>query len=186
MKILVAYATRHGSTAGIASRIAETLTAAGHEATAVPVDQVTTLDEYEAVVLGSAAYMYHWLKPAVQFARQHHSALAERPLWLFSSGPVGSTTVDDQGRIVDEKGRDVFENSRPKDLDELAALHPRGERVFFGAYDPDADPVGFGERMLKLIPAAKDSLPAGDFRDWQAIEDWAREIAGSLTSTDED
>ncbi|WOP19718.1 flavodoxin domain-containing protein [Raineyella sp. LH-20] len=180
MKVLVAYATRHGATAGIASRIAETLTAAGHQATASPVDQVTTLDDYAAVVLGSAAYMYHWLKPAVQFARRHRGALAERPLWLFSSGPVGATTVDDAGRTVDDKGRDVFEGSRPKEFEDLSALHPRGDRVFFGAYDPDADPVGFGERMLKRMPAAKDSLPAGDFRDWQAIEEWAREIAASL------
>ena len=59
MKVLVAYATRHGATAGIASRIADNLTASGHDASAVPVEDMTDIDGYQAVVLGSAAYMLH-------------------------------------------------------------------------------------------------------------------------------
>ena len=40
MKVLVAYATRHGATRGIAERIAETLERRGHEVTTQPADQV--------------------------------------------------------------------------------------------------------------------------------------------------
>ena len=58
MKVLVAYATRHGATAGIASRIADSLTASGHDASAVPVENLTDIDGYQAVVLGSAAFMW--------------------------------------------------------------------------------------------------------------------------------
>jgi menaquinone-dependent protoporphyrinogen oxidase len=175
MNVLVTYATRHGATAGIASRIADGLTAAGHDARAVPVEDVTDLDGYQAVVLGSAAYMLHWLKPAVRFVRHHHEELAARPVWLFSSGPIG-------GDQVDAQGQDVRISTRPKEWDELVPLIcPRGEAVFFGAYDPAAPPVGLGEKLMRRMPAATKTLPAGDFRDWDAIENWATEIATALS-----
>ena len=85
----------------------------------------------------------------------------------------------------DEQGRDVLEVTRPKEFDELTELlHPRGEHVFFGAYDPGAEPVGLGERVVRHMPAAQGAMPAGDFRDWAAIEAWAREIAESLGAGD--
>ena len=175
MKVLVAYATRHGSTAGIAERIAEVLSHHGHPAEAIDVEEVDNVHAYDAVVLGGAAYMYHWLKPAVKFAHRERAALAERPVWLFSSGPTGTDQVD-------KEGRDVREASRPKEFDELTELlSPRGERVFFGAYDPDQKPVGFAERMIQHLPSsARDAIPRGDFRDWDDIEAWAQQIATDL------
>lgn len=175
MRVLVAYATRHGATAGIAERVAATLTAAGLTAEARAVGDVGEVGSYDAVVLGGAAYLLHWLKPAVTFARRHSAELAARPVWLFSSGPLGAD-------LADKDGRNVLDASRPREFDELATLlHPRGERVFFGAYDPDAPPVGLGERLARHIPAA-DALPTGDFRDWPAIDAWAGQIATELTS----
>ena len=174
MRVLVAYATRHGATAGIAGRVAAALTAAGLPAEARPVEDVKDVEPYEAVVLGGAAYMFHWLKPAVTFARRHRKELAVRPVWLFSSGPLGTD-------LVDKDGKNVLEATRPKEFDELAELlQPRGEQVFFGAYDPDAPPVGASERLVRHMPAARDALPAGDFRDWQAIDAWAAQIAVEL------
>ena len=175
MNVLVAYATRHGATAGIAQRIADGLRSAGHEAEAHPAGDISDLAPYDAFVIGSAAYMFRWLKEAARFAKRHTATLARHPVWLFSSGPVGTDLVDDQGR-------DIFEATRPKEFDELQpVLKPRGEKVFFGAYDPDAPPVGFAERFVGLLPAsAKDSMPAGDFRDWPAIDAWAAEIAAEL------
>jgi menaquinone-dependent protoporphyrinogen oxidase len=126
------------------------------------------------VVLGGAAYLFHWLKPAVKFARKHRAELASRPVWLFSSGPLGTD-------LVDKDGKDVLQASRPKEFNELTEmLHPRGEKVFFGAYDPDTEPIGMGERMVRHMPAARDAMPAGDFRDWAAIDSWAREIAEAI------
>lgn len=175
MKVLVAYATRHGATAGIATRIAETLTTTGHDAHALPVEDVTGLDGYHAVVLGGAAYMQHWLKPAVRFARSHHADLAARPVWLFSSGPIGTEQVDAQGR-------DVRITTRPKEWDELVRLiHPRGEAVFFGAYNPESPPIGLAEKLTRRMPAA-NTLPAGDFRDWDRIQSWAVSIAATLAA----
>lgn len=174
MKILVAYATRHGSTAGIAERIAWTLSRSGHQAVAVPVAEVGDLEQYDAVVLGGASYMFHWLKEATRFAKRHQRRLREVPVWLFSSGPLGTD-------LVDEQGRDVLEVTRPREFDELTELlDPRGERVFFGAWDADAPPIGMAERVIRKMPESKNTLPVGDFRDWDRIEAWAREIAGSL------
>lgn len=77
----------------------------------------------------------------------------------------------------------MAEASRPKEFEELQALlRPRNERVFFGAWDPLAPPGGMGERLLRLMPASKEALPAGDFRDWPAIDAWANGIAAELKS----
>jgi menaquinone-dependent protoporphyrinogen oxidase len=177
MNILVAYATKHGSTAGIAERIAATLCSEGLSATARPVGEVAEVDGYDAVIIGGAAYMFHWLRDATSFAKRHREALRRRPVWLFSSGPLGTERVDGEGR-------DVLETGRPKEFDELIdLLQTRGEQVFFGAWDPDAPPVGLGERMLRHLPAGKDALPAGDFRDWPTIEAWAKQIAVGLRAS---
>ena len=157
MKVLVAYATRHGATAGIGARIAEKLTAAGHDARAVPVEDVTDLDSYQAVVLGGAAYLFHWLKPAVRFARRHRTTLSTMPVWFFSSGPLGTDEVD-------AEGREVRTFLRPKEWDELISLiHPREERVFFGAYDPSAPPIGLVESFTRRMPASANTMQRETF-----------------------
>ena len=131
---------------------------------------------YDAFVIGSAAYMFHWLKEATSFAKRHRAMLAERPVWLFSSGPLGTD-------LVDKEGRDVFEATRPREFTQLQTLlHPRGERVFFGSWDADASAIGIGERFLRLMPKSRAALPVGDFRDWPAIGAWAVEIASELQS----
>lgn len=176
MNVLVAYATRHGATAGIAQHIAATLTDHGLSAEAKPVEEIERLDGYDAVVLGGAAYMYHWLKPAVRFAKKHRAELSSRPVWLFSSGPLGTDRVD-------AEGNDVLEGAKPKEFDELTALlQPRGEQIFFGAYDPEAPPLSISERLTRLMPAAREAFPVGDFRDWEAIRAWAEQIAADLDS----
>lgn len=118
--------------------------------------------------------MSHWLKDAGTFVRRNRAVLARRPVWLFSSGPIGT-------EMVDAKGRDVLEAAEPEEFAEFAdAIHPRDQKVFFGAYDPDAEPVGFLERLgarFTRMPAIRKALPAGDFRDWPAIEAWADGIA---------
>ena len=175
MKVLVAYATRHGATRGIAERIGSTLERHGLEVAVRSVHGIRDLDGYDAVVLGSAAYMYHWLPDANEFARHHRSRLASKPIWLFSSGPIGTDRLD-------AKGNDVRDASEPKEFGELrATLRPRGERIFFGAYDPDAPPIGLAEKLMKLVPASRQALPAGDFRDWPEIEAFAEEIANELS-----
>ena len=174
MHVLVAYASRHGATQGIAERIGATLKTAGLDVDVRPAASVASLEEYDAFVLGSAAYMFHWLKDASNLVRRNRRVLRDKPVWLFSSGPIGGPT--------DEKGRDQRITSVPRDIIEFApALNARDHHVFFGAYDVNCRPIGFAERFTALMPAsAKAAMPAGDFRDWAEIEAWARGIARDL------
>lgn len=178
MHILVTYASRHGATQGIAERIGETLRANGLDAETRPAASVEDASGYDAFVVGSAAYMTHWLKEAKAFVERNRAVLASRPVWLFSSGPIGSEPVDRNG--VDQKVASI-----PKEAPELvAAVHARDHHVFFGAYDPDQKTIGvvegLGMRLMRLMPAAREAIPAGDFRDWPEIEAWATAIAGEL------
>jgi menaquinone-dependent protoporphyrinogen oxidase len=175
MKVLVVYATRHGATAGIAERIAEVLARRGLEVTLAPAGSAGDAAPYAAYVIGGAAYMSHWLHDVVAFVRHNRRYLANRPVWLYSSGPVGPDRTD-------TLGRDVRVTSEPREFAELRdALQVRGTRVFFGAYDPNADPVGMAERLARHLPASvRSQIPAGDYRDWRHIEGWATDIADSL------
>lgn len=167
MMVLVAYASKHGSTEGIAQAIADRLSEVGVSAEARSVDEVGELGDRHAVVLGSAVYAGSWMKDAVEFAHRHAEPLAERPVWLFSSGPLGEEVED--------------EEEQPRQLSELRGLlGPIDHKVFFGALDRSK--LGFGERML--VKAVK--APDGDFRDWEAIRSWADGIAAELGEGSED
>ena len=174
MHVLVAYASRHGATQGIAERIARTLQAAGVAAEARPAASVKGLAGYDAFVIGSAAYMFHWEKDAVKLVRRNRAVLAGKPVWLFSSGPLGTEALD-------AKGRDQKVAAVPKEVPELlGAVGARDHRVFFGAYEKDRKPIGLAERFVSVMPAAREALPEGDFRDWPEIEAWAAGIARDL------
>jgi menaquinone-dependent protoporphyrinogen oxidase len=178
MKVLVAYATRHGATAGIAERIARALEKSGLSVDLKKIDDVRTTDGYDAFVIGSAAYYFHWLKEASTFVRNHKHEFEKRPVWLFSSGPLG----DDK---VDAEGHDILKGAVPREFAEFSqTLDARDKHVFFGAFDPDAEPVGLMERFTRLLPAVREALPSGDFRDWTEIETWARRIADEVRSTE--
>lgn len=177
MRVLVAYASRHGATQGIAERVATSLQAAGIDAEARPATSVKSLAGFDAFVIGSAAYMFHWEKAAANLVRRNRDVLARKPVWLFSSGPLGTEPLDAQGR--DQKVAAV-----PKEIPELReAANARDHRVFFGAYARDQKPHGLAERFVALMPAARDALPEGDFRDWPEIDAWAAEIAAALRAT---
>lgn len=174
MEVLVGYASRHGGTRGIAERTAVTLERNDIQVTFKPFEETDQVAEFDAFVLGSSAYMFHWEKQAAAFVRRHASTLASHPVWLFSSGPVGPDQVD-------KNGNDMVEGSRPREFEEFADLiHPRDAQVFFGAYDPFREDASLVERLVVKIPAIRDALPAGDFRDWPAIEAWAEGIAREL------
>ena len=173
MTVLVVYASKHGATRQIAERIAATLTAAGHPSDARPTETAGDLAGYDAFVIGAAAYYGHWLKAATEFTRAYQALLADRPVWLFSSGPLGTEATDAQGH-------DPREKALPKELGELKeATGARGHRVFFGALVPDD--LTFPEPTVRRLAAGRALLPEGDFRDWEDIDAWAGAIARELS-----
>lgn len=174
MRILIVYASLYGGTQGIAERIAATFRRHGLETAVQPAQKAGDPAAFDAVVIGSAAYYFRWRKEASEFVRRNHAILSERPVWLFSSGPLGTKLTDDQGR-------DVREVTVPREIAEFReAIHPRDHRVFFGALIPDK--MGFLHRLMLKLPANRDHalFPEGDFRDWNDVDAWAGTIAESL------
>ena len=130
---------------------------------------------YEAFVIGSAVYSGHWQKEASTFVQRNRAVLARRPVWLFSSGPLGTEAAD-------AKGQDLKVAAKPKEIAEFEdAIGPKGHCVFFGALDPGK--LSFSERAIRKLPAARSMLPEGDFRDWTEIDSWASSIARDLAVT---
>lgn len=163
MNVLVCAATKHGATLEIAEAIAAGLERRGVVAQARDAASVTSLDGFDALVIGSAVYAGHWLAPARDLVAQHFPDGDGRPVWLFSSGPVGSPDPQPKGDPVDVAAL-------------IEATRPRGHRIFAGRIDRDR--LGFAERAIVRALRA----PEGDFRDWDAIDAFANEIAVALTA----
>lgn len=157
--VLVAYASKHGATAEIAEAIAAAMQDAGCHAEARPVAHVHDLSGYCAVVLGSAVYTARWRKDARRFAARHRAELRQMPVWLFSSGPLGTPEDIDKAAV-------------PPRIGALVERLGAREHVTFGGRVP-LDPSNFVERaMLKNTPPERR-----DARDWAAIAAWAHAIA---------
>ena len=165
MTVLVAYASRHGATEGIATRIAERIAADGTAVGLRHVDAVDSLDAYDVVVFGAPVYDQSWPPEADRFVDRHRDILAARPVWLFSVGSFGDTK-----RLIGALTR-----KEPKRIAEVrSAIQPRDYRVFQGVIGKHQWPLwsrllfhAFGGRF-------------GDHRDWPVIEAWADQIALSL------
>ena len=172
MKVLVAYASKYGATEGVAERIGQVLRGRDLEVDVVKCRDLHEASGYDAYVIGSAVYEFNWRKDARRFVERNSDELAAHPVWLFSSGPLGTEKVD-------KDGKDVLKGAEPKQFAEYADLvRPRGTQVFRGAYDPER--IRGADRIIAWMPAIRDIMPQGDFREWDAIDAWANSIADVL------
>jgi menaquinone-dependent protoporphyrinogen oxidase len=166
MRILVSTASRHGSTTGVAARIAGTLRAGLPAADVVdelPAAEVGDPTPYDAVVLGSAVYLGRWLADARKLA-ERIAAQSPRPVWLFSVGPIGDPPKPDED---------------PAEITGIVrATHARGHRLFAGRLDRRR--LGFGEKAVVMALRVAD----GDFRDLDAIDTWGAQIAAELSKAE--
>jgi menaquinone-dependent protoporphyrinogen oxidase len=162
--ILVAYATRYGSTQEVAEHIAAVLLEAGHPVAIHPAGEVRSLDEFDAVVLGAPIYMGNWHKNARRFLSRNKAALQQLPVAVFALGPLER----DEEQMREVTGQ--FE----KILAKVSWLAPVDQEVFVGKFDPDK--LTFPYNLLPL----GDALPEGDNRDWDAIRGWAGELPARL------
>ncbi|MEU9552047.1 flavodoxin domain-containing protein [Streptomyces werraensis] len=159
-RVLVAHGSTSGSTERIAQTVADVLRTAGITAEVQPARSVTDLDPYEAVVVGGALYAGRWHKDARRFVRRHRGALAHRPVWFFSSGPLDPTASQ----------RDI--PPVPGVERAMARLAVRGHVTFGGCLTE-----GARGRIAHMI--LRDGK-GGDFRDFAAIENWAAGVAKEL------
>jgi len=162
--ILLAYASRFGSTQEVAEAIASTLSEAGLEVDLQPMQEVNSLDRYDAVVLGAAIYNAKWNAVAHQFVSQNQDALRQLPVAIFTLGPLSASDA-------------AKRNSRRQLDGELAKYHwlkPAAVEIFAGKYDPSKPGLNFFERFL----------PARDYRNWDAICAWAKALSAQLQHID--
>jgi menaquinone-dependent protoporphyrinogen oxidase len=161
MNVLVASASKHGATREIADLIGATIAERGIRTDIREIANVTSLEGYDAVVVGSAVYMGGWIRSARAFVERHADELAAVPTWLFSSGPIG-----DPPKPAPETAVKVD--------DLVAAAHAREHRVFSGRLDLDR--LGLVQRTV----ARAAHTAEGDFRDWDEIQEWGTSIADAL------
>lgn len=162
---LVAYATGHGSTKGVAERIAARLTDRGHRVEVLAAEQIEDVAAFDAVILGSPVYDGSWLPAATELVRREAAGFAGRPVWLYSVGSFG-----DRHRLF---GRMI--RREPREIGELQrAARPRDYRVFAGVIERDRWPLK-GRLVYRALGGRY-----GDNRDWPEIDAWADEIARAL------
>jgi menaquinone-dependent protoporphyrinogen oxidase len=163
MNVLVAYASKHGSTREIAEVIVRNLREGGIMADLLPARDVSSIGEYDSVIIGSAIYVGQWQKDALDLIERAEPVLKTKRVWLFSSGPIG-----DDPYPVEEP---------PITCQLLERTGAIEHQSFTGKLDRTS--LGFGERMIATVVRA----PEGDFRDWDAIRAWASYIARHLRET---
>ncbi len=124
--ILVAYASKYGSTQQVAETVANELRNSGATATLEKARDVKTLEGYSAIVLGAPIYIGAWHKDALNFLMRHRQELEKRPVAIFALGP---THDDEQER---QESRAMLD----KELGKFPWLAPVTVELFGGRYDP--------------------------------------------------
>ncbi len=158
-RVLVAYASRAGSTREIAEAVADELRQTDHCITVAPCDDAPDADGFDAVVIGSALYASRWLPAATRYLRRQRPHLNGRPTYLFQSGPC---------RTQPNEGRTPV----PRVVRRLGRQIGLADPVTFGGRLDPAD-----SRLSRWLAAA---APSGDFRDWEEIRAWAYAIGTEL------
>lgn len=158
-RFLVVYASKKGSTKGIADAIGKELQSMGFRADVAQMQEVTSLEGYDALVAGAPVYTGKVMRDLAVFAARHADAILKIPVAVFTAGiaPVYPKT----GNVSDFTGQLT------------AAVQPAvpvAVTMFAGSLDPAG--LSFVERGLTSLL----KVPTGDFRDWNAITDWARQL----------
>ncbi|MFH7597893.1 flavodoxin domain-containing protein [Streptomyces racemochromogenes] len=161
-RVLVAYGSRHGATAGIAEQIGTTLREDGLDAVVLPADDVDDVRGYDAVVIGGALYAGRWSGKAERCAERNADLLRHRPVWMFSSGPLDRSAEE-------------------KDIPPVAAVARQMQLV--GAREH----MTFGGSVTARTPGflAKALLrqgKGGDHRNPERIRTWAHHISAELAA----
>lgn len=167
--VLVAYATKYGSTQEVAEAVADVLKESGLPVDLQPARAVRSLADYRAVVLGTPLYIGKMLNDAQRFLTKHKAALEQRPVAVFILGPTKDDEEDWQA--VRTQVDQVMAN--------LPWLKPKALEVFGGALDPAK--LRFPDSLMSKLPASPlHNAPAMDARDWPAIRAWAGKLADQL------
>jgi menaquinone-dependent protoporphyrinogen oxidase len=164
-RILVTYASRTGTTAGVANEIAKTLSEMDNQVDVIPMKDVLDLSTYSAVVVGSAIQAAQWLPEAVQFIQNHQSTLKNMPIAMFS---VCMTLAMPNGEKYRQAVADWVQPIR-------GLVNPVSEGIFAGALDVSKVPT-LSDRIKFKMSVVLGVWKEGDHRDWNAIRTWAVQL----------
>ncbi|MDQ7026619.1 MAG: flavodoxin domain-containing protein [Anaerolineae bacterium] len=164
-KVLVTFASSHGATAEIAQTIGTVLRKNQLLVDVTRIEGVKDVNQYDAIVLGSAIYTGEWMELAKAFLHEHAEILKKQYVWIFSSGPTG------EGNPIELLDGVLFSLSVEEIIKQI---QPRDVAVFGGKIDLRR--LRKDERLI--VKAA--NVPKGDFRNWHAIKFWAQQIADAL------
>lgn len=156
MRILVVVASRHGATDAIGDRLTRRLTAHGHEVHQARPDEVIDLTDTDAVVVGSSVQVGRWHRPARRLVQRLEDDLRRRPVWLFSSGPLGDPPMPTE--------------EAPEVAELVERTGARDHRTFPGALDRS------GLRWYERVIVDRVGAPEGDWRDLAEVDAWADTI----------
>ena len=171
MKILVAYATKHGSTAEVAEFIGQVFREHDIDTTVAAADQVQSVKDYDAFVLGSPVYASLWLTEMSQFLERFEKELSQKPVYYWMNCI----------RVLEPGGREhavaeyVYQPTMKK-------IGVRDIAVFGGKLN--LSEIDWNERWTLAARYEGDALPGSrndDYRDWNTIRDWARKVRSQLT-----
>lgn len=151
MRLLVAYASKMGGTEGLAEMLGGELRELGHEVDVRPARRVKQVGDFDAVIVGGALYIFRWHRDARRFVKRHLATLRQRPVWLFSSGPLDNSALE-------------------KAIPPVRFVRKAMQQIGASGH------VTFGGRLLNETRG----LPAGDWRDSDHVHDWAKRIAEEL------
>jgi menaquinone-dependent protoporphyrinogen oxidase len=168
-QVLVAYASRAGSSQGVAEAIAAVLGENGIKNELRKAREVRSLDGYGAIILGAPLYMFHWHADALNFLSRLRPALLKRPVAVFVLGPFHD----------DEKEKQGAREQLDKELAKYPWFKPLDIQIFAGAFDPKK--LGFPYSLLIALPAnPMKKMPPSDARNWPEIRSWAATIGAQL------
>ncbi len=167
--ILIAYATRGGSTGEVAEAIGASLRDAGLMLDVLPVGKVATLEGRTAVILGAPLYIGRFPDDFHKFLARHRAALTTLRPWCFVLGPTRTEPADFE----------AARNQATKQFDQYPWLHLVDTRILGGRWDMKHLPFPFSlVRRIPFFPVNR--IPQADIRDWAAIREWARGIAREI------
>jgi menaquinone-dependent protoporphyrinogen oxidase len=165
-KVLIAYATKYGSTVEVAEAIAKTLEGEGVETDLRDARSVGDLRGYRAVVFGAPLYNARMLRAGRRFLARHQRELAGMPVAVFALGPLGTS----------EKEIATTQKQFDRYLAHRSEIRPVSTALFGGVIDQSK--LRFPD---KLAPPLRPLFPFTDVRDWDAIEAWAAALVDALS-----
>lgn len=171
-KVLIAYATRCGSTAEVAQEVGKVFTAKGAQVDVLPIKQVKKLEEYDAVVIGSAVRIMKLLPETIRFAKRHRKNLVEKPTAYFTVGMAMAQDTPENRKMAESYLQPLCEIHKPVCL-----------ATFGGVFEIARleQPWRFFMSRAKPDPNSKEAgMQEGDYRDWNVIRSWANAAADQL------